>query len=86
MDLASGPSSTSPLLFGMMSYTLLTCTGYTIYILTTTYCLSPYLGSVEDALWLQGVWGQAKDVQRGAGTWGAKLVALTILETEIIII
>ena len=39
-----------------------------IYILTTTYCLSPYLGSVENALWLQGVWGQAEDVERGAGT------------------
>jgi hypothetical protein len=39
-----------------------------IYILTTTFCLSPYLGSVEDALWLKGVWGQAQDVQRGAGT------------------
>ena len=69
MDLASGPSRTSPLLLGMMSYTLLTCTG--IYILTTAYCLSPYLGSVENALWLQGVWGQAEDVESRAGTFRA---------------
>ena len=65
MFIASGPYRTRPLLFGMMSYTLLTCTGICI---TTTYSLSPYLGSVENALWLQGVWGQVEDVERGAGT------------------